>query len=137
MDSPPCLEQNGWMATGQVAQWDVFVSYARADLDAVIQIAAALKARGLGVWRDEEEIEEFEAITRSVREGVARSRVLLAYYSRRYPTRRACQWELTAAFLAAQRLGDPRERVLVVNPERSAQALRWFDTSSRCSCATP
>ena len=51
----------------------------------------------------------------------ARSRVLLAYYSQHYPTRRACQWELTAAFLAAQRLGDPRQRVLVINPERNAQ----------------
>ena len=109
------------MAAGQRAQWDVFVSYAREDLDAVTPIAAALQARGLGVWRDEEEIEEFEAITRSVREGVSRSRVLLAYYSHRYPTRRACQWELTAAFLAAQRLGDPRQRVLVINPERDAQ----------------
>ena len=109
------------MAMAQLAQWDVFVSYARKDLDVVIPIEAALQARGVGVWRDEEEIEEFEAITRSVREGVARSRVLLAYYSARYPTRRACQWELTAAFLAAQRLGDPRQRVLVVNPERSGE----------------
>jgi hypothetical protein len=109
------------MAAGQGANRDVFVSYARADRDAVIPIAAALRHQGLAVWRDEEEIEEFEAITRSVRDGVSRSRVLLAYYSQRYPTRRACQWELTAAFLAAQRLGDPRQRVLVINPERDAQ----------------
>jgi hypothetical protein len=124
------------MATERVAQWDVFVSYARSDLEVVIPIAAALQARGLGVWRDEEEIEDFEAITRSVRDGVARSRVLLAYYSQRYPTRRACQWELTAAFLAAQRLGDPRERVLVVNPERSAGGDPRSGTSNRCNCAT-
>jgi hypothetical protein len=45
------------------------------------------------------------------------SAVLLAFYSRRYPARYACQWELTRAFLAARRLGDPRDRVLVVNPE--------------------
>jgi hypothetical protein len=45
---------------------------------------------------------------------------LLALYSTTYPTRRACQWELTAAFLAAQQEGDPRRRVLVVNPESGA-----------------
>jgi hypothetical protein len=109
------------MDGGGIAQWDVFVSYARANVDAVVPIAAALGARGLRVWRDEDEIESFEAITRSVRDGVSRARVLLAYYSERYPTRRACQWELTAAFLAAQRLGDPRQRVLVINPERTAE----------------
>ena len=98
--------------------WDVFLSYARLDLAAVAPIQKALEARGLRVWRDEDEIDTFEAITRGVRDGVARSRVLLAYYSDRYPTRRACQWELTAAFLAAQRDGDPRDRILVVNPER-------------------
>jgi len=34
---------------------------------------------------------------------------------------RACQWELTAAFLAAQREGDPRQRVLAVNSESGAE----------------
>ena len=97
--------------------WDVFISYAHSDLEAVIPISDALRAAGVAVWRDEDEIESFDAITRSVRDGVSKSRVLLAYYSERYPTRRACQWELTAAFLAAQRLGDPRNRILVINPE--------------------
>ncbi len=43
--------------------------------------------------------------------------MVLAYYSRDYPTRSACQHELTIAFLAGQREGDPRGRILVVNPE--------------------
>lgn len=97
--------------------WDVFISYARLDVTGVTPVQAALESRGLRVWRDEDEIDTFDAITQGVRDGVARSRVLLAFYSERYPTRRACQWELTAAFLAAQRQGDPRERILVVNPE--------------------
>ena len=99
--------------------WDVFISYARSDLEAVIPISEALRAAGLAVWRDEDEIETFDAITRSVRDGVAKSRVLVAYYSDRYPSRRACQWELTAAFIAAHNLGDPRDRILVVNPEQT------------------
>ncbi len=102
--------------------WDVFISYARLDARAVAPIQKALESRGLRVWRDEDEIETFEAITQGVRDGVARSRVLLAHYSARYPTRRACQWELTAAFLAAQRQGDPRDRILVVNPETAGGA---------------
>lgn len=40
-----------------------------------------------------------------------------------YPLRRACQWELTAAFLAAQAEGDPRRRVLVVSPEQKADHI--------------
>ena len=39
--------------------------------------------------------------------------------------RRACQWELTTAFLAAQRAGvDPRNRVLVVNPEQGVDHVQ-------------
>jgi hypothetical protein len=57
-------------------------------------------------------------ISRAIVCGLARSRALLAFYSAEYPARRACQWELTAAFLAAQQAKvDPRQRVLVVNPE--------------------
>jgi hypothetical protein len=98
--------------------YDVFLSYAHGDRARVDELYAALEARKLRVFRDENDIEHFEGITARVCDGVARSRVLLAFYSAVYPTRPACQWELMAAFLAAQRLGDPRERVLVVNPER-------------------
>jgi hypothetical protein len=67
--------------------------------------------------------------TRSLRPDCAcgstrpRSKALLAYYSKTYPLRRACQWELTAAFLAAQTEGDPRRRVLVINPENVADHI--------------
>src|SRR4051812_42894275 len=52
-----------------------------------------------------------------VRDGLANSRVLLAWYSQAYPTRRACREELTLALLAAERAGQGPGRVLVVNPE--------------------
>ena len=51
-------------------------------------------------------------------EGLAKSKALVAYYSHTYPLRRACQWELTAAYLAGQAEGDPRQRVLVISPEK-------------------
>src|SRR5271166_3158349 len=99
------------------AAYDVFLSHAWADGERPQQIADALRAAGLRVWFDAAEINDFASITRAVTEGLAKSKALLAYYSKTYPLRRACQWELTAAFLAAQSEGDPRRRVLVVSPE--------------------
>jgi len=104
--------------------YDVFLSYARADLPGVELLEAALRARGLRVWRDERDIDNFTSITGAIELGVARSKALVAYYSSIYPTRRACQFELTSAFVAAQREGDPRQRVLVVNPEAESSHIQ-------------
>src|SRR5664280_645697 len=100
------------------AEYDIFLSHAWKDGDCPQHIADALTAAGLRVWFDAAEIDDFASITRAVTEGLAKSKALLAYYSKTYPLRRACQWELTAAFLAAQTEGDPRRRVLVINPEK-------------------
>jgi hypothetical protein len=102
------------------AKYDIFLSHAWADGEHPRQIADALKAAGLSVWFDANEIADFASITNAVTEGLAQSKALLAYYSKTYPLRRACQWELTAAYLAAQSEGDPRCRVLVINPEPQA-----------------
>ena len=105
------------------ATYDVFLSHAWADGDRPQQLADALTEAGLRVWFDADEINDFASITRAVTEGLAQSKALLAYYSKTYPLRRACQWELTAAFLAAQRDGDPRRRVLVINPDEKADHI--------------
>jgi hypothetical protein len=97
--------------------YDVFVSYSWTDREAVQPLAQALRDHGLRVFVDDPEIDDFERITIAVTQSLAASRVLLTYYSKHYPTRRACQWELTAAYLAAQRAGDPSRRILVINPE--------------------
>ena len=100
-----------------IMDYDVFLSYPHADRAEVMQICEALRARELNVWMDESDIPDYASITRSIVKGLARSRVLLAYYSLNYSRSRACQWELTSAFFAAQREGDPLRRVLVINPE--------------------
>ena len=105
------------------AAYDVFLSHAWADGDRPQQLFETLRKAGLRVWFDEAEINDFTAITRAVTKGLAQSKALLAYYSKTYPLRRACQWELTAAFLAAQAEGDPRRRVLVVSPEEKADHI--------------
>src|SRR5215471_6953032 len=97
--------------------YDLFLSHAWADGNRPGQIADALRKAGLRVWFDASEINDFDGITHAVNSGLANAKALLAYYSKRYPTSRACQWELTAAFLAGQADGDPRRRVLVINPE--------------------
>ena len=96
----------------------MFLSWTRADGDERIrEFAAALTAAGVSVWIDEERVEPFESISDGVRDGLAAAKVLLAWYSRRYPTRRACREELTTALLAGERAGERFRRVLVVNPE--------------------
>jgi len=110
-----------------IMDYDVFLSYPHADRAEVLQICEALRARGLNVWMDESDIPDYASITRSIVDGLARSRVLLAYYSLNYSLSRACQWELTAAFLAAQHEGDPRRRVLVVNPKNELEHIQPVD----------
>lgn len=103
-----------------MATFDIFVSYRRMDAGQAMPLVAALRQRGLAVWLDQAEIGEFAPITNKIRLGLAASKALLAWYSEDYPRSRPCQMELTAALLAAQREGDPRRRVLVINPAQGA-----------------
>lgn len=98
--------------------WDVFLSYSRSDVERVRPLARALRGGGLRVFTDETGVASFAGISDTIRRELARSRALLAYYSAGYPEREACQWELTTAYLAGLGEGDPRRRVMVVNPER-------------------
>ena len=52
-------------------------------------------------------------------DGLARSKVLVAVYSRAYSRRRTCQSELVAAHLAAVRDADRRGRILILTAEPS------------------
>ena len=105
-------------------EYDVFISYRRKDSDRVRPLVDALKSRGLSVWFDQDEISEFAPITDKIRHGLANSKALLAWYSIDYPRSRPCQMELTAAFIAAQREGDPRQRVWVINPESTGDHIQ-------------
>jgi tetratricopeptide (TPR) repeat protein len=116
------------------AEYDVFLSHAWADGARPQEIKAALEGAGLRVWFDVEEIEDFAGITVIVTEGLAKSKALVAYYSKSYPLRRACQWELTAAFLAAQIEGDPRRRVLVINPEEKSDHIHPIELRDAKFC---
>ncbi|MEU2877771.1 TIR domain-containing protein [Streptomyces sp. NPDC007070] len=101
-------------------EWDVFVSYSRSDAQKITTLVPALRERGLRVFVDDTAVDDFASITATITDALARSKILLALYSADYPQRRACQWELTYAYLTGQREGDPRRRALVINPEPTA-----------------
>jgi TIR domain len=107
------------------AGYDVFVSHtwAATDLAVARPLAQALSEQGLRVFLDEQELHDFARITTTITHSLAASKLLLAVYSANYPSSRACQWELTAAYLAAQHAGDPSERIVVVNPEPGFEHL--------------
>jgi hypothetical protein len=122
-----------------VENYDVFLSFTRASpgaADQAEQLEKALERKGLRVFRDVL-IDEFAGITTELVDALAGSKVLVAYYTREYPGRYACQWELTAAFVAAQREGDPRQRVLVVNPEANETHIRPIELADAKYAATP
>src|SRR5688500_1282994 len=107
---------------GIVSVYDVFLSFGGHDRAAARRLAHALAAGGLRVFTDER-IGVGNGITRTIEDALASSATFLAYYSAGYPSRWACQSELTAAFLAGQREGDPTRRLIVVNPEPTTAHL--------------
>lgn len=117
--------------------FDVFLSYRHADAADVIALVQTLRERGLAVWVDRTGIEDFAGIQRGIEEGLDTSKVLLAWYSSRYPESLACQWELTRAFLAGQADGDPRRRVLLVNPEASNGHIHPIELRDALYLAAP
>jgi TIR domain len=100
------------------ASYDIFFSYRPHDLPRAQPLLDALASAGLRVFRDETAIDEGASITQEIREGIASSKLLMAFYSSTYPLSGACQEELVSAWLAAQHAKElPQHRVRIINPE--------------------
>jgi tetratricopeptide (TPR) repeat protein len=95
----------------------VFISHSWDDNEQCGRLADALRACGVDAWFDRTHLRPFDPISSAVRDGIASSKALVAWYSRSYPTRRACREEMTLALLASENAGDEVIRVLGVNPE--------------------
>jgi len=108
---------------GADQRFDVFLSVAGPDRPAVRALRTALSSAGLRVFLDEENIQPYQPITAEIEGALRNSRTLLAYYSRHFTSRPACQYELMAAFLAGHREGDPTRRIMVVNPHEEVDHL--------------
>lgn len=106
------------------ARWDLFLSYARADRALALPLVEALTERGLRVFIDDRDVREFASISDSLTRALSGSTLLLALYSRDYLSRSSCNYELTAAFVAGQREGDPCRRIVVVSTLPTFEHIR-------------
>ncbi len=92
----------------------IFISYRHSQIEMARQVETQLLQAGLEVFRDEREIEPTESISAVVKQGLAGSHALLILLSEDYSRSRYCQWELTAAFIAAQQAGQAIDRIFVL-----------------------
>ena len=129
---------------GETASFDLFISHRSGEKAALQPLRDALTARGMRLWVDDAEIEPFSPdIARHIERGLAKSRAVLAWATPDWRASRGCQWELTAAAVASEALGDgPAGRLLMVCPQGLGpvpEALRgarhWVDPSDAAAVA--
>jgi tetratricopeptide (TPR) repeat protein len=94
----------------------VFLSYRTRRAAEVAPLLKALADVGVTVWRDEARIDEGASVTAEVLAGLSGAQVLLAWYSEDYPESRICQWEQALAWIAAEEVGSPHQRVFLLLP---------------------
>lgn len=98
--------------------YDVFISYRHARKDEVLALYRQLEQAGIRCFRDEERRDDDASIQRTIEQGLANSRLLLAWYDPSYLQSRACAWEFSRALLAAHASGDGLERIVCVDPSQ-------------------
>jgi len=81
-------------------QYDVFLSYARAEADAVQPICDWLTSAGLKVFYDLDEIEGGDEFPKRIEDALRTSRTVIACFSEIYFTRRWCKVEVNWAWEA-------------------------------------
>ena len=81
-------------------EYDVFISYAHQDGRRFALSWLRFARKELRVFIDETEVGTVPLDSGAPwQRGIAKSKVLLAWYSDAYARSRACQWELSAAYL--------------------------------------
>ncbi len=93
---PGLIQNQASQGTNQVGQqYDVFISHASEDKDAIVRpLANALKAQGLTVWYDEFELRIGDSLRRKIDQGLANSRVGLVVISRSFFAKGWTNYEL-------------------------------------------
>lgn len=116
----------------------LFISYSRKDALAVYAFADALARAGIDVWIDRAEIEPLEDFPARIRDGLASSHALLAWYSRDYSKSGYCLKELTAAWICSQHLsGGVRSRILIVAPDNDIEHIVVGDLRTQSFLIAP
>lgn len=94
-DIEQLLNNASEMATERQPEFDVFVSHASEDKDAVVRpLAEALTDRGVSVWYDEFELRVGDSLRRKIDQGIARSRFGLVVVSKPFFAKGWPQYEL-------------------------------------------
>jgi len=96
--------------------YDVFISYRHSRKDEVLTLCTHLTQAGIRYFRDEERRDDDASIQRTIEQGLAKSRLLLAWYDPTYLQSRACAWEFSRALLAAHAGNGGLERIVCVDP---------------------
>ena len=105
-------------------KWDVFVSYASEDREAVARpLALLLRQLGLRVWYDEMELRVGDRLSRRIQEGLAKCRYGVVILSPSFFTKRYPQWELEGL---TQRELDGEDLILPLWRDVDVQDVRRF-----------
>lgn len=99
----------------------LFFSYRRSQLDTVRPIVDALRHAGVEVFFDQDAIDPLASFPDKIRQGIAASHALLAWWSQDYGESDHCLAEYRLAWSHARRhSADVAQRLWVVNPEADA-----------------
>ncbi len=105
-------------------RWDVFVSYASEDREAVARpLALLLRQLGLRVWYDEMELRVGDRLRRRIDEGLAKCRYGVVILSPSFPSKHYPQLELDGL---AQREQDGKDLILPLWRDIDADGVRKF-----------
>ncbi|HEY8157553.1 MAG TPA: tetratricopeptide repeat protein [Methylobacter sp.] len=116
----------------------LFISYSRKNKAQVYPLADALAKTGIDIWIDRAEIDPLDDFPARIRDGLARSHALLAWYSPEYAQSSYCQKELTAAWICTQHLTrDVLSRIFIVNPEEDVAHIALGDVGRQNYLAAP
>ncbi len=118
--TPPRLLMRIKMMTSNLNNGRLFVSYSRTDAEVVQSICAALVARGISIWIDQNEIQGGEDILARINSGLEESKIFVAFVGDGYfDNGRFTSSEFGAAFYKAT--STPDWQVLVVKLREDLQ----------------
>ena len=134
----PTREHRELAPLNKTREWDVFVSFASEDREAVARpLALLLQQLGLQVWYDEMELRVGDRISHRIQEGLAKCRYGVVVLSHSFFAKRYPQWELdglTQRDLSADNLILPLWRGVDAHDVRSCWpsladrfAVKWQD----------
>ena len=85
------------------AKWDVFISYASEDMEAVAKpLAYALRSKGLRIWFDQFSLQVGDSLSQSINVGLARSKYGVVILSKHFLEKEWPQKELHGLFARDQ-----------------------------------